>query len=48
MSPGTYAFHDQALLVRPLTAWKPISVSPPDTLRGLAFLAAFALLAVAV
>ncbi|HEY7923139.1 MAG TPA: hypothetical protein VII62_08155, partial [Vicinamibacteria bacterium] len=48
VSPGTYAFHDQTLLVRPLTAWKPISVSPPDTLRGLAFLAAFALLAVAV
>jgi O-antigen ligase len=48
VSPGTYAFHDQTLLVRPLTAWKPISVSPPDTLRGLAFLAAFGLLAVAV
>jgi O-antigen ligase len=48
VSPGTYAFHDQTLLLRPLTAWKPISVSPPDTLRGLAFLAAFALLAVAV
>ena len=48
VSPGSYAFHDQTLLVRPLTAWKPISVSPPDTLRGLAFLAAFGLLAVAV
>ena len=29
-------------------AWRPISVSPPDTLRGLAFLAAFSLLAFAV
>ncbi len=48
LSPGSFAFYDQTLLVRPLTAWKPISVSPPDTLRGLAFLAAFALLAVAV
>jgi O-antigen ligase len=48
VSPGTYAFHDAQLLVPPLTAWKPVSVSPPDTLRGLAFLAAFSLLAVAV
>ena len=43
VSPGSFAFYnDQALL--PLTAWRPISVSPPDTLRGLAFLAAFGLL----
>ncbi len=48
LSPGSYAFHDTQLLVPPLAAWKPISVSPGDTLRGLAFLVAFALLALAV
>ena len=48
LSPGSYAFHDAQLLVPPLAAWKPISVSPRDTLRGLAFLAAFSLLALAV
>jgi O-antigen ligase len=48
LSPGTFAFHSNQLLVPPLVAWKPISVSPPDTLRGLAFLAAFSLLALAV
>ncbi len=48
LSPGTYAFHEVQLLVPPLVAWKPISVSPPDTLRGLAFLVAFSLLALAV
>jgi hypothetical protein len=47
VSPGTYAFHDQTLLVRPLTAGSR-SASAADTLRGLAFLAAFALLAIAV
>ena len=48
LSPGSFALYDQTSLLRPLTAWKPISVSPPDTLRGLAFLAAFLLLAIAV
>jgi O-antigen ligase len=48
VSPGSFAFHSQQLLVPPLVAWKPISVSPPDTLRGLAFLAGFSLLATAV
>jgi len=48
LSPGSFAFYDQVTLLRPLTAWKPISVSPPDTLRGLAFLSAFLLLALAV
>jgi O-antigen ligase len=48
VSPGSFAFYDNLLLQPPLVAWKPISVSPPDTLRGLAFLAAFSLLAVAV
>ncbi len=43
VSPGSFAFYNDRLLV-PLTAWWPISVSPPDTLRGLAFLAAFSLL----
>jgi O-antigen ligase len=43
VSPGSFSFYNDPLLV-PLAAWKPISVSPPDTLRGLAFLAAFSLL----
>jgi O-antigen ligase len=47
VSPGSFSFYNDHLLV-PLTAWKPISVSPPDTLRGLAFLAGFSLLYVAV
>ncbi len=47
VSPGSFAFYNDPLLV-PLSAWRPISVSPPDTLRGLAFLAAFSLLALAV
>lgn len=48
VSPGSYAFYDALQLVPPLVAWRPVSVSPPDTLRGLAFLAAFSLLAFAV
>ena len=47
VSPGSFSFYADALIV-PLTAWRPISVSPPDTLRGLAFLAAFSLLYLAV
>ena len=47
VSAGSFSFYNDHLLV-PLTAWKPISVSPPDTLRGLAFLAGFSLLYVAV
>jgi len=43
VSPGSFTFYNDHLLV-PLTAWRPISVSPPDTLRGLAFLVAFSLL----
>jgi O-antigen ligase len=43
VSPGSFSFYNDPLLV-PLAAWRPISVSPPDTLRGLAFLAAFSLL----
>jgi len=43
VSPGSFAFYNDRLLV-PLEVWRPISVSPPDTLRGLAFLAGFALL----
>jgi O-antigen ligase len=43
VSPGSFAFYNDRLLL-PLTAWRPISVSPPDTLRALAFLAAFSLL----
>ena len=48
VSPGSFAFYSNQLLLPPLVAWKPVSVSPPDTLRGLAFLACFSLLAVAV
>ena len=44
LSPGSFAFYDRQLLIPPLTAWRPISVSPADTLRALAFLAAFSLL----
>ena len=47
VSPGSFSFYNDPLLV-PLAAWRPISVSPPDTLRGLAFLAAFSLLYLAV
>jgi O-antigen ligase len=47
VSPGTFAFHERYSLV-PLTAWKPISVSPADTSAGLAYLLGMALLYVAV
>jgi O-antigen ligase len=47
VSPGSFSFYNDPLLV-PLAAWRPISVSPPDTLRGCAFLAAFSLLFLAV
>lgn len=48
VNPGSYAFYDRLQLVPPLRGWHPISVSPPDTLRGLAFLAGFSLLYLAV
>jgi O-antigen ligase len=47
VSPGSFAFYNDPLLV-PLAAWRPITVSPPDTLRGFAFLAGFSLLYLAV
>jgi O-antigen ligase len=47
VSPGSFAFYNDPLLV-PLARWKPISVSPPDTLRGLVFVGAFSLLYLAV
>lgn len=43
LSPGSFDFYAQPLLL-PLAAWRPISVSPADTLRGLLFLAAMGLL----
>lgn len=43
LSPGSFEFYAQPLLL-PLEAWRPISVSPADTLRGLVFLAAMSLL----
>jgi O-antigen ligase len=47
VSPGSFAFYD-SLAMLPLTGWRPISVNPADTGRGLAFLAGFSLLYVAV
>jgi O-antigen ligase len=38
VSPGSFSFYNDNLIV-PLEQWKTVSVSPPDTLRGLAFLA---------
>jgi len=43
LSPGSFAFNYDRMLVPAAHFW-PISVSPPDTLRGLAFLAGFGLL----
>jgi O-antigen ligase len=43
LSPGSFAFYNDRLLV-PIASFRPISVSPADTLRGLAFLAGFSLL----
>jgi O-antigen ligase len=48
VSPGSFSLYNDSLLLPPLTEWKPISVSPPDTVRGLVFLAAFSLLYLAV
>jgi O-antigen ligase len=45
VSPGSHAFYRTTQLA---ASWQPISVSPGDTLRGLAFLAAFSLLYLAV
>ena len=38
VSPGSFSFYNDNLIL-PLAEWRPVSVSPPDTLRGLAFLA---------
>jgi len=38
LSPGSFSFYNDNLIL-PLTEWRPVSVSPPDTLRGLLFLA---------
>src|SRR5262249_37255989 len=43
LSPGSFRFYD-ALALLPLTEWKPVSVSPADTLRGLLFLGGMSLL----
>ncbi len=47
VSPGSFAFYDRLSLV-PLAAWRPVSVNPADTARGLCFLAGMSLLYVAV
>jgi O-antigen ligase len=43
VSPGSFSFYNDRLLL-PLSGWRPVSVSPPDTARGLAFLCGFTLL----
>jgi O-antigen ligase len=43
LSPGSYHFYNDRLLL-PVASFRPISVSPADTLRGLFFLAGFSLL----
>lgn len=43
ISPGSLAFYDQPPL-SPLRLWRPVSVNPWATLRGLAFLAGMSLL----
>ncbi len=47
VSPGSFAFYDDPSLL-PLTEWRPVTVSPADTLRGLLFLAGMSLLYAAV
>jgi O-antigen ligase len=47
VSPGSFAFYDRLSLL-PLAAWRPISVNPGDTARGLCFLAGMSLLYLAV
>jgi O-antigen ligase len=46
-SPGSFAHYDRLSLL-PLAAWRPVSVNPADTARGLCFLAALSLLYLAV
>ncbi|MCU0241552.1 MAG: O-antigen ligase family protein [Vicinamibacteria bacterium] len=47
VSPGSYAFHNDIAFV-PISTWHAISVSPADTLRGLAFLIGMSCLYTAV
>jgi O-antigen ligase len=47
LSPGSFSFYNDNLAL-PLTEWRPVSVSPPDTLRGLLFLAGMSCLYAAV
>ncbi|HEY5906662.1 MAG TPA: O-antigen ligase family protein [Vicinamibacteria bacterium] len=47
VSPGTFDFHTSQMLV-PLSAWKPVSVSPADTFFGLVYFVGMALLYLAV
>jgi O-antigen ligase len=46
LSPGSYAFYESMSLV-PI-GWRPVTVNPADTARGLAFLAGMSLLYAAV
>jgi O-antigen ligase len=43
VSPGSFIYYDEPLLV-PLTGFRPISVNPADTVRGLCFLSGMCLL----
>ena len=43
VSPGSFSFYDYVALL-PLREWRPVSVSPADTVRGLLFLTAMSCL----
>ena len=46
LSPGSFAFYEEMSLVA--IGWRPVTVNPADTARGLAFLAGMSLLYAAV
>ena len=48
LSPGTYEFHSRQMLLPPLKAWKPVTVSPADTAFGLVYFVGMAMLYLAV
>jgi len=48
VSPGTHEFHSRQMLLPPLTAWKPVTVSPADTAFGLVYFVGMVMLYLAV
>ena len=48
LSPGTYEFHSRQMLLPPLKAWKPVTVSPPDSAFGLLYFVGMVMLYLAV